>query len=88
MHSGATLYYAQSVFHTVSAWNTTGGTSSTIAGSASGFSDGVGAAAKFSTPLAVALDPTGARLYIADSVNNRVRLLTLSAAAVSTYAGG
>jgi sugar lactone lactonase YvrE len=57
----------------------------TFAGSNEGFADGVGAAASFNTPSAVAIDSSG-NLYVADTGNNRIRKVTPQAK-VSTIAG-
>jgi serine/threonine-protein kinase len=66
----------------------TPGVVTTLAGSSTGaFAAGVGTAASFSAPMGVALDPTGALLYIADYGNNRIRVLTLATLAVTTLAG-
>ncbi len=67
---------------------TAAGVVTTLAGSGTAaFADGVGAAASFSAPMGVALDPTGALLYITDYANNRIRVLTLATRAVTTLAG-
>ena len=67
---------------------TSAGVVTTLAGSgAAAFANGIGTAASFSTPMGVALDPTGALLYIADFSNNRIRVLTLATLAVTTLAG-
>jgi sugar lactone lactonase YvrE len=54
------------------------GTVSTFAGSVSGKADGKGAAAKFSIPYGICIDPAGS-LYVSDSGNNRIRKITPSA---------
>jgi len=67
---------------------TPGGTISTVAGNgAAGYSGDNGSAtsAALNGPSAVAFDSTG-NLYIADTVNNRVRRMTLSGT-ISTIAG-
>lgn len=56
----------------------------------SGSDDGVGAAARFSTPTALTVGKTGPLagiLFVADTDNNLVRAITISARAVSTFAG-
>jgi len=62
------------------------GVVSTLAGSAAGFADGTGAAARFETPSGIALGSDGA-LYVADTGNNAIRRVT-AAGVVSTVAGG
>jgi sugar lactone lactonase YvrE len=60
-----------------------------VAGSA----DGPGLAASFNTPTGLAVDPSSGspagRIYVADSLNNKIRLLTISSGTVtvSTFAG-
>lgn len=57
----------------------------TLAGGSEGFADGVGAAAAFNTPSALAIDVSG-NLYVADTGNNRIRKVTPQGE-VSTVAG-
>jgi sugar lactone lactonase YvrE len=63
------------------------GNVTTAAGSpgSTGFTDGVGTAARFHSPVGLAFDPAG-NMYIADSANNAIRKMT-SAGVVSTVAG-
>ncbi len=66
---------------------TPAGVTSTLAGLAgeAGFADGAGAAARFNSPLALALDNAG-NVYVADNSNQAIRKVT-PAGVVSTLAG-
>jgi len=61
---------------------------STLAGAEGvpGSADGVGAEARFNLPAALALDPDTGNVYVADSGNNEIRVVT-PGGAVSTLAG-
>ncbi|MGX7667343.1 T9SS type A sorting domain-containing protein [Flavobacterium pedocola] len=61
------------------------GTVSTLAGSTAGYLDGVGTAAKFYYPAAMAIDPQD-NLYVADWNNHKIRKVTPDGT-VTTYAG-
>lgn len=52
-----------------------------------GFADGQGENARFFTPTAIALSPDGNSLFVADTINNRVRRIDLQTGRVSTAAG-
>ena len=66
---------------------TDAGVVTTLAGEPTGgFADGAGAAALFTSPWSVAVTPNGATVYVADTVNNRIRKIT-AAGAVTTLAG-
>ena len=61
----------------------------TLIGSVSskGYQDGTNVTARFRDPSGVAFTPTGDALIIADSSNNRIRMLILKSMEVSTLAG-
>jgi len=66
---------------------TSAGVVSTLAGGAtSGSGDGSGTNARFNDPNAIAVDASGANIYVADTGNNKVRKVN-SGGVVSTLAG-
>ena len=82
------LYIADTVNHRIRKVDT-GGTITTVAGTgAAGFSgdDGPATSAQLNFPYGVALDGAG-NLYIADTVNNRIRKVDTNGA-ITTVAGG
>lgn len=84
---GTFLYIADSTNHTIRMLELSTNTVTTIAGTAaaSGSADGVGAAARFSTPYSVTHN--SGTLYIADRDNNTLRAMNLSTSQVTTYLG-
>jgi sugar lactone lactonase YvrE len=64
---------------------TPAGLVSTVAGSTSGYQDGVGTSAKFDYPSGICIDSNN-NLYICESFNRKIRKIT-SAGVVSTIAG-
>ena len=80
------LYVADTANNTIRKI-TPAGIVTTLAGLAgqSGTVDGLGAAARFNAPRAVAVDHAG-NVYVADTANSAIRLIT-PAGAVSTFAG-
>lgn len=90
VHNGV-LYVADLGNHKIRAINTLTASTSTIAGTASGVAgaagdtDGVGTAARFNAPGAVATD--GIYLYISDSGNHKIRRMNIATAEVTTLAG-
>ncbi len=91
------LYVSVADSNAIRALNITAGTVATLAGgggaaygTTSGRADGLGLAATFREPTALALSVNGATLYVADSSNSLIRKIDLSAtpAVVGTLAGG
>lgn len=66
---------------------TLAGVVTTVAGSTVGSNDGVGAAAEFNSPTAVAINSAGTLLAVGDYFNQSIRLIKLPSAAVTTVAG-
>jgi sugar lactone lactonase YvrE len=62
---------------------------STLAGDGTiGARDGASGAAQFNAPVGVAVDARGERVYVADTYNDRIRLITTGNGQVTTLAGG
>ncbi|MCA1564578.1 MAG: gluconolaconase [Acidobacteria bacterium] len=61
----------------------------TLAGDGTpGARDGAAHAAQFNAPVGVAVDARGERVYVADTYNDRIRLITTADGQVTTIAGG
>lgn len=84
---GENLYVADTYNHTIRKI-TAAGTVSTLAGAAGrvGSDDGIGNAARFDLPWAVASDRAG-NLFVADTGNHTIRKIVASTGAVTTLAG-
>jgi hypothetical protein len=89
-HSAAgTLYVADTLNHRVRSV-TTGvptGVVTTLAGQGSGPANGVGVAAQFNQPSGIAVSPAG-RVFVADTLNNKIRAIDAGSQMVTTLAGG
>ncbi|MGI4870785.1 MAG: hypothetical protein ACRYFX_06340 [Janthinobacterium lividum] len=93
---GAALYVADAGNYRIRRVDLTSGATygnvTTLAGSTSGYADGLGTAAKFAYPSGIVADPSGTALYVADANNNRIRKVDLTSGAttygnVTTLAG-
>jgi sugar lactone lactonase YvrE len=89
---GATLFVADSNNHRVRAVNTSTGAVTTLAGgetikSLYRHADGVGDAARFYQPRALALSADGARMFVAEYGNAVVRRVLVATGEVTTVAG-
>jgi sugar lactone lactonase YvrE len=83
------LYVADTGNHVLRRIALASGEVSTLAGSpdcAAGWADGVGSAALFSEPIGLATDAAG-ELYVADSLNSRVRKVDTRTGVTRTLAG-
>ena len=65
---------------------TPGGAVTTLAGSITGFADGTGPVARFSSPHSVAVDYSTRNFFVTDTVNHRIRKVTPNGV-VNTLAG-
>lgn len=83
------LFVADQANHTVRVLDLEAETVSTLAGEPelSGDADGVGAAARFSSPVGLALNGAADVLYVADAGNSAIRRIVLSTASVELVAG-
>jgi len=86
---GRSWYVVDRDSHVVRRIDRNAGMVTTLAGLAGepGADDGLGAAARFGGPAALALDEAGGALYIGDSANSTVRRIDLGTGAVTTIAG-
>jgi sugar lactone lactonase YvrE len=90
VNAAGNLFIADSNNYRVRQVSLSNGLISTVAGDGSngvGGDGGAATAAMLATPQGVAVDAAG-NLYIADSSNNRIRMVTASTGIISTIAGG
>jgi DNA-binding beta-propeller fold protein YncE len=84
------IYFCDTDNHLIRKRAVTTGTITTVAGSTSGFVNGEGSAAKFKNPEGIGINPNDEILYVADTGNHAIRVITLSVnspAVVTTLAG-
>ena len=88
--AGSLLYVADEVNNRVREVNLTGGGIRTVAGNgvaAYSETDTVAAVAKLNRPRAVAMTSDGTQLFIADALNDRVRVVNMVTGRIRTFAG-
>jgi len=83
----STCYVADLMNQRVRTVSPTGSVSVLAGSGAAGATDGIGAAALFSSPHALTLDPSGATLYVSEVGTSRVRRVVIATQAVSVLAG-
>lgn len=81
-HTGGTLYVADTYNHKLRTVNPATGEVALVAGDDAGFLDGVGVDARMNEPAGVSI--AGDRIYVADTGNHVVRVVSLADRAVST----
>ena len=85
---GGTVYVGDLAKNRIRKIDTSGGVTTTLAGSVTGGSaDGTGTAASFNSPYGVAVSPDGGTVYVADTYNARIRKIDTSDGVTSTLAG-
>ena len=90
--SGGVIVVADSGNNCIRLVDPTSGVVSTLAGlcdatAGSGTNDGAGTDAKFSSPNGISWNPVSSTIVVADTNNNRIRLVTYPGGVVSTLAG-
>ena len=68
-------------------WGTGGAVTTFVGSGDAAFADGTGAAASINNPIGVAMIPSSGMIVVADTSNNRIRLLNSTSGAVTTLAG-
>lgn len=85
--SDGRLILADVFAHTLRIYNPANGSQTLLAGEPNtpGYANGTGAAARFNSPLDIVIG-SGNQIYVADSLNHRIRMVTLGGV-VTTFAG-
>jgi len=87
VHPTGVIVVADQNNHRIRIVDPTSGVVTTLAGSTAGFADGTGTGARFNAPYGVAVIPSSGVIVVADSNNNRIRLVTYPGGVVTTLAG-
>jgi sugar lactone lactonase YvrE len=83
---GTNLYVADTYNHRIRKIVIANGAVTTLAGSSfASFGDGTGTSASFNQPEGITTD--GTNLYVADTVNNKIRKIVIASGVVTTLAG-
>jgi len=83
---GANLYVADTLNNKIRMINIATRAVTTLAGSGvAGSSEGTGSAAQFNNPHGITTD--GTNVYVADTLNNKIRKIVINSGAVTTFAG-
>ena len=86
--SSGMVYIADSGNNVIRSLNLVSGNVSTFAGNGlKGYLDGPALQAQFLSPYGIAFDSSNGNVYIADTFNNRIRLINSTSGIVSTIAG-
>jgi hypothetical protein len=81
---GSSLFISDMQKHTIHKINVATGTFSIVAGSAAGFSDGVGTAAQFYEPGALVVSIDSFTIYVCDYHNENIRAIEIATGTVTT----
>ena len=86
---GSNLFVSDTNNSTIRQINVSSSTVTTVAGSANipGTDDGKGSAAHFNLPTQLAADPNGGRIFLTDSNNSTIRMISVPDFVVKTIAG-
>jgi DNA-binding beta-propeller fold protein YncE len=86
--AGTTIYVADTNNNMIRAISLPGAVVTTLAGQVTGgWLDGTGTAAKFTSPVDLAVNAAGTTVYVSDTGNNRIRAIDTSTGVVTTLAG-
>ncbi|MFY9609737.1 MAG: IPT/TIG domain-containing protein [Blastocatellia bacterium] len=84
---GGLIYIADAGNHAIRRINLDGSVETIAGNGVPGFADGEAHNARFNTPTGLALSADGKFLFVADTINHRVRRIDLMAGVVETFSG-